>query len=319
VATADVCIGRNRRRADAAIDATTPVVRVDGEDGSALAVLYVHACHPTALGHDNLLFSADWPGAAARTIEDAIPGALAVFALGAHADVDPRTRGLLDLAVANQSVGVSFEEMEALGREVGEAVAEVASAIVTRADVEVAAAVRTIDASVHGGDLAEDAYDAWLAVRRGEALSALGLDPDENVRTADFYRLERDAIQGLPPDAVRERLGRVRSYLRDRTATRIAQGRRTGIELQLVRLGPLLLLGLPLEVTVDVGLAWRRRAPAEFTAIVSIANGWLRYLPDPRHFEEPEALHQYEILQSTFVPDTAERLLDAAEQLAGTV
>jgi len=49
--------------------------------------------------------------------------------------------------------------------------------------------------------------------------------------------------------------------------------------------------------------------------VVSIANGWLRYLPHPRNFAEPDAEHAYEVLMSTFGPDAATHLLDAADAL----
>ena len=68
-----------------------------------------------------------YEGEAAPVIEAAFPGATALFALGAHADVDPRTRGLLDLAIPGQSVGVDFPEVERLGREIGDAVVEAAA------------------------------------------------------------------------------------------------------------------------------------------------------------------------------------------------
>ena len=76
VGIAPVAIGRNRRVEAGSLDPHAVVVRVDRRDGSPLAVLYVHGCHPTALGHDNLLFSADWPGAAADVIESELPGAV---------------------------------------------------------------------------------------------------------------------------------------------------------------------------------------------------------------------------------------------------
>ena len=49
---------------------------------------------------------------------------------------------------------------------------------------------------------------------------------------------------------------------------------------------------------------------------MSIANGWLRYLPSGAHFESSNAHHGYEVLQSTLVPEAATRLLDIAEELA---
>ena len=119
-------------------------------------------------------------------------------------------------------------------------------------------------------------YERHLAELRARALAALDLPPDAEVRTSDFYRLEQERTRGLPADEVRERLARVRHYLRDRTAPRLAGGRVAGVEVQVLRLGPVLLLGLPAECTVDVGLAWKQCAPAEYAQLVSIANGWLR-------------------------------------------
>ena len=316
VGQCEVAIGRNRRLANAPIDVTTPVVRIDRSDGAPLAVLYLHACHPTALGHDNLLLSADWPAAAAREIESRLPGALAIFALAAHADVDPRTRGLLDLAIPDQSVGVSFAETEALGREVGEAVAQCAEAIETVSDAEVAASSRRIDLPVHGGGGSGADYEAHVAALRSDALAALDLPADATVRTAELYGLEQERTRGLPDDERRARLARVRVYLRDRTARRIVGGLSAQVEAQVLRIGPLALLALPLEICVDVGLAWRECAPAPFASVVSIANGWLRYLPHPQNFAEPHATEHYEILQSTLAPEAATRLVEVGVDLA---
>ena len=63
-----------------------------------------------------------------------------------------------------------------------------------------------------------------------------------------------------------------------------------------------------------MGAAWRERHGPE-AAVLSIANGWLRYLPHPRNFEAPNAHHGYEVLMSTLVPDAAERLLDTGDAL----
>jgi hypothetical protein len=313
---AEACIGRNRRRADGPLDPEVLVARVDRADGRPLAVLFVHGCHPTALGHDNLAYSADWPWAARDEIEAALPGATALFVLGAHADVDPRTRGLLDLAVANQSVGVGFEAVERLGRELGRVVVESAARIETSADAPVAAASARTAVPVHGGELEEGEREAWLEASRVAALDALDLAPDAALRSADLYRLERERTEGLPAGERRERIARVRRYLRDRTAPRFAFARVPEVETQVLRLGEALLLGLPLEPTVDVGLDWKARIAPRPGAVLGIANGWLRYLPHPRNFEEPDAHLKYEILQSTFVPHAAARLLDRAHGLA---
>jgi len=304
--TAALAIGRNRRLAGGPLDPHAVVLRVDRDDGSPWAVVYVHGCHPTALGHDNLHYSADWPGAAAGEIERALPGAVALFVLGAHADVDPRTRGLLDLAIPDQSVGVKASEMEALGREVGRAVAACAASIGTAAGFEVRAASTSVSLPVHGAD----DHDAHLAALKRRALEALDLPDDLDPSLADWYRLEAERTRGLPAAEVRERLSRVRLLLRDRTARRFAQGLEADVEAQVLRIGPVWLLGLPLEVTVDVGRRWRD-ATGDLGSVVSIANGWLRYLPHASHFREPEANLHYEVLNATFVPEAADALVAA--------
>jgi hypothetical protein len=312
---AEASIGRNRRRADGPLDREVLVLRVDRAGGEPLAVLFVHGCHPTALGHDNLAYSADWPGVARAEVERALPGATAVFALGAHADVDPRTRGLLDLAVSGQSVGVSFDAMAALGLEIGAAVARAASGIETRPEAAVAAASRRLAIPVHAAEGDDASYEARLAALRLDALAALDLPADADVGTGDFFRLEHERTASYPSDARRERLARVRRYLRDRTAPRFAGARVPEVEAQLLRIGDGALLGLPLEPTVDVGLAWKRACGAPYAAVIGIANGWLRYLPHPRNFDEPQAHQKYEILMSTLVPDAATRLVDAGAAL----
>jgi hypothetical protein len=306
VGSANASIGRNRRREGGPLDREVLVLRVDRRDGSPLAIAWIHGCHPTALGHENLAYSADWPAAANAALAARFPGATPMFLLGAHADVDPRTRGLLDLAIAGQSAGVDFATCEALGREVGEAVADAAEGITTRGDAPIGGAAAREAIPVHRADEAS----------RRQALAALELDAGREWGTGELYALERERTAHLPPEERRERLARVRRYLRDRTAARFAFGETPEVLVQVLRLGDAWLLGLPLEPTVDVGLDWKRRAPPSRAALVSIANGWMRYLPHARNFAEPGAHLHYEILQSTLVPDASERLLARAEALA---
>lgn len=306
VGLAEARIGRNRRRADGPLDTDVLVLRVDRADGSPLSVLYLHGCHPTALGHDNLAYSADWPWAAGRAIQEALPGCNPIFVLGAHADVDPRTRDLLDLAIPGQSVGVSFDQVEVLGREIGQSVVEAASAIRTRPEAAVAAGSSRVRIPIHRADLER---------RRLDALAALGLPPDSDAGTGDLYRMERERTADLPAEQRRERVAKVRLYLRDRTARRFAFGEEPQVEVQVLRIGDAHLLGLPLEPTVDVGLEWKRRLGSRHAAVVGIANGWLRYLPHARNFEESFAEQKYEILQSTLVPEASDLLLAEAERL----
>jgi len=326
---ARVAPGRNRRREGGAVDPLARILRLDHGDGSPMAVVFLHGCHPTVLGHDNLLVSADWPGAARTEVERRLPGAQGLFLLSAHGDVDPRTRGLQDLIRPGRSVGAPAGAMQALGREVGTAVAEAARTIPTRERATVAAAALRVPVEVHGGpDPA--AAERSLAERRRAALEALGFAPDARPGSEALWR-RADALAGsLPAAEARERMARFRLFVRDRVAPDVAGGRAVAVELQAFRLGDAAWLALPFEPTVRVGAEWAERVArlggespagaegpdaASRAAILSIANGWLRYLPHPEEFACQDAHLGYEVLSSTLAPAEAGRLLAAGSEL----
>jgi hypothetical protein len=87
------------------------------------------------------------------------------------------------------------------------------------------------------------------------------------------------------------------------------------VEVQVLRVGDAQLAALPLEATAEVGQDWKARAGSPHAALLSIANGWLRYLPHASRFGAPGAHRHYEVLMSTFQADAATLLLDEAERL----
>jgi len=308
---AETAIGRNRRAPGGAVDRELVVLRVDDAAGAPRAVAFVHGTHPTVLGHENLAFSADWPGEAMRAVEAAFPGATALFLLGGHGDVDPRTRGLQDLAVAGQSAGAGFDAVRVLGGEAGRAVAGAARAIATRDDVPVRAASVRRRLAVQGAD----AGPAGLARRAEAAARAVGLDPRGPVRVSQVLAREREGTEGLPVEAVRDRLAQVRLFVRDRTAARVAGGAHPEVEAQVLRLGDAAWLGVPAEADAALSLAWKAAQPPG-SALCSIVGGWLRYLPHPDRFREARAHHHYEVLMATLEPGAGAALLEAGAAAA---
>lgn len=75
---------------DGPVDHDVPVLRVEDPAGSLRAVLFGYACHNTTL---NLYrFSGDYAGHAQEAIEEAHPGAVALFLAGCGGDQDPQPR-----------------------------------------------------------------------------------------------------------------------------------------------------------------------------------------------------------------------------------
>uniref|UniRef100_UPI003F499989 hypothetical protein n=1 Tax=Nonomuraea bangladeshensis TaxID=404385 RepID=UPI003F499989 len=88
-------VGANRHRQDGPHDTTAGVLALRDPAGAIAAMLVDYACHPTVLGPENLLWSADWPGAARAALAGALRGLYGEapvigFLQGAAGDVSPR-------------------------------------------------------------------------------------------------------------------------------------------------------------------------------------------------------------------------------------
>ena len=94
--------GMNRRRPtpegfalepnpDGPVAVDVPVLFATRDD-AVRAVVFGYACHPTSVPKDTE-FHPDWPGVARTLVEEAYPGATAVFLQGCGADQNPYPRG----------------------------------------------------------------------------------------------------------------------------------------------------------------------------------------------------------------------------------
>jgi hypothetical protein len=316
-ALGELRIGRNRRTWDGPLDPDLLVLSVEDPDGSPRAVVFQHACHGTVLGHDNLEISADWAGVAAAQIAERT-GAPALFLLGAHADIDPRTRGLMDLAIPGQSVGLGFEAVRILGEEAADA-ALAALADKVDAPPVVAARRARVSLPLQLGELPPADARRELDARKAALADKLEVGPEDFPRLSQLGGIAFERAGALPLAEARELLSETRLYLRDKSAPFFAGGAsKVDVEVQVLRIGDALLVGLPVEPTTNVGLDWKRRMRGRFAnaGVVGIANGWLRYLPHADDLAHPDARLHYEVLESILAPGACERLLEEAEKLA---
>jgi neutral ceramidase len=81
---------RNSPNPDGPVDHDVPILRVDGPDGKLRAVLFGYACHNTTLS--GYVFCGDYAGFAQLDVEQAHPGATALFVAGCGADQNPYPR-----------------------------------------------------------------------------------------------------------------------------------------------------------------------------------------------------------------------------------
>ncbi len=97
------------------MDSDLYLIKLEDNKGNIRGLLYNYACHPTSMGPDNYLISADYPGVVRRNLEEQNPGMIAMFLQGCGADIKP---------VASTEDGIfkqcTFEELEVAGASLAE-------------------------------------------------------------------------------------------------------------------------------------------------------------------------------------------------------
>ncbi len=169
-----------------AVDPAVRVMRVDSMDGEPRALLVNFATHPTILGHENMLISAEWPGALQRELEKLFPGATALYTNGAQGDQAPSG------AQGNDD----FEEVNDFGTRLAKIAGEIAHRIETKAAVPIGFSRSTpaLPEFVFTEN-AKKQYGDYLQV----ALEALP-------RTAEIqlFQIGTTALVGLPGEPILE-------------------------------------------------------------------------------------------------------------------
>ncbi|HEX8203910.1 MAG TPA: neutral/alkaline non-lysosomal ceramidase N-terminal domain-containing protein, partial [Isosphaeraceae bacterium] len=95
-AQAEAATLRERIALQGPVDHDVPVLRVAGADGAVRAVVCGYACHCTVLNGYEL--SGDYAGFAQVALEEAHPGAVALFVAGCGGDQNPLPRGTVEHA-----------------------------------------------------------------------------------------------------------------------------------------------------------------------------------------------------------------------------
>jgi hypothetical protein len=280
-------IAFNRRTDGGPIDPNVPVLRVEAEGGTVLAVAFAHGCHPVVLGAGNRLYTADFPHYARAAVEAAHPGAVALFLPGCSGDVS--TGHSPESSISTETPpDRTFAEAERLGRK-----------------------------------LAQSVLGAPLTPLSGEvtARAAPVALPLARTETGDFDDLARE-WQELAEAATSPAWAALYRHWSHWAATTARQpltpwqGRVTSFDWS-----GLPLVFLPGEVFAGTALAIRAGLAASPTPFVlSLSDGNPGYIPArddyPAGGYEVSEAHRYYGMPAAFAPGSAERLADAAVELS---
>lgn len=276
-------VGANRRRQDGPADDEVRVLRLDRPQSRRHGALINFACHPTVLSRTNLLYSADYPGYTVGDMERRVgPDALTIFANGACGDLSTRfTRR-----------AATFEEAQRLGRLVADGAWRAWMSAVTVEPMPIAAATHRVTLPARTLPTPADAERSLAAAR------------------ADLERGRRDGTSGGTLRVLETTL---------QGAERTLDLARRGIgpveaELQALRVGSVILLGMPFELFTDLAAAIRSRTdPA--VLIIGYANARLGYVPTRAAYDEGG----YEVGVSQLAAEAGDLIVDAAARVVREV
>jgi hypothetical protein len=225
------------------VDPVVSVLRFARPHGGDI-LLANAACHPVTVQVQELV-SADFPGVACQRVEEAFGGgAHCLFVQGAAGDLNP-VRGCTR----------DWADVADYGRRLGDAILE--------------AALAARPARIGPASLRAESLSVAVAARPV---------PDAASMQAEWQQLEA-TLSNLPAsDPAYTPAFQRRSQLSE--ALRLAAFGQEPIpaEIQVLRIGPAAVVGLPGEVFCALGCELRRRGPFSPTLVAELANGCLGYL-----------------------------------------
>ncbi|KGD86051.1 neutral/alkaline non-lysosomal ceramidase N-terminal domain-containing protein [Rhizobium sp. YS-1r] len=282
----DPGIARNRRHPGGPVDAPLPLLRIRDKDGAMIAVVTAYACHPVVLAADNLLWTADYPHFVRQALEEAYPGAVALFMTGCVGDTNTGHSAHASITLS-ANPDRTFEAAERIGRKV--------------ADAALAASEQTIS-----GTVAARNGTVTLGFRRRET----------EVPEILEKRWREEALTAEP--ARRSLLGYWAEWARA-----VASGEPEPLSARVTVLdwGGVPVVALPGEIFAETALAIRAAIGPEKPAfVVGFADDNPGYIPPSSEFlhggYEVDEAHRYYGLAATFAPGSAETLAACAIELA---
>lgn len=284
------------------IDPEIGLLRLDRDDGSTLAVVYNFACHPIQ-GVPSGGNTADLIGYASRVLETGFgPHCLALFLQGCGGDINPIRYKDVDQP----------RDAEPLGSKLGLSAMQAAKELKCQSTDTLKCVNRMV--KLARADNAERIAAAeaeqlrLLGTLKGTSLNfktALPLIVKQGVNQEfpSYYshqyllerKLGREGLDRLDAEnrrniqqylaniAVMEELTRLQTnlaLLRKHQARNVAAGSRTvDVEVLGVRIGDFRLVTFPGELTVQIGLNIKQRAPHPHTFVAGYTNGYIYYAP----------------------------------------
>lgn len=248
----------NRRNPKGPIDPEIGVLQIEDLQHNPRAILVNFSCHPVTLhGYKNLI-SSDFAGYLRRTIQKAKGSKTTVlYANGAMGNINPagfKGAGKGNMALARR-----------MGRELGKKVLEISD---------------SIHVSPHQ-DLKVNFQYIKLPLAPLPASAQL---EEEIKRNTDIVQNKWTPVGRESKEYYQNLINWAKDALAFKEKKQCPPN--LELELQAIQIGDAVLLAIPAEVYVEIGLALKAASPFKSTFIIGQANGAIGYLPTKEAFEK---------------------------------
>lgn len=280
----------NRRKPyEGPLDNEVIVVRFEDEKERLIASVINFTCHAVVLGHNNLLVSADYPGYTSMAIEQ-IEGGVALFLNGACGDINPLTPRTDLKRVYDRSIG-TFEEVRKMGFSLaGEA-------------LKLLNSVKTFDTNI------VRVLTKEVSVKRAHIPKVTN---DEITKLRELY--EKLLKDGKMKEALNAKIKYSQKVWLKALAEKFPEPY-VSINIQGIRIGDLIIIALPGEVLVEIGLAIKEKSKTKYTMIVGYANGYIGYIPTRKAVREGD--YEGRPPATVLTEDAEEKIIETSLEIIG--
>ena len=317
-------IGVNRRGLGKPMDNRLFLCTLEDENQNPFGTLLYYSCHLTSLGVDNYLLSSDWLGPVRNWFEDtqSIP---LMYIQGAEGNVDPWTRGVLDMSDPDQAVGVSFEEMEQISARLIRDISPILTKEVDEILVFIQMTRTSVNVPLKFGKLTDAEFEEKIAAMKRGFAQFLDIDvddvpEDQSINEVIKKHCVKNKISAeLTEKYVAEQFTYTQflwAYRKNRSFIDMKAGE-ISIPMAVIDAGPIAWIAIPVEPLMDVNLAIKKRVHDKTLLFCGLSDGYFGYLPDAGNFKEANADTLYETISTVFDSHASDVIVDKALEIVG--
>jgi len=310
-------IGVNRRGLSKEVDDRLFLFTLLKTDTTPLATVMYYSCHLTSLGVENYLISADWIGGVRNWFEKEHRTPF-MFIQGAEGNVDPYTRGVLDMSDPDQAKGVSFDVMQSIALKMIKDVKETYSSQPIQTVNHVEMKREEVTLPLRYGRLTDKQVEQKILDWERSFAQFLGLDASVILANLSMNEVIKKHIinnnidEQVAAHYVAEQFAYTQflwAYRDNKDHIDASTGTMT-FPISIIGLKDIVLCTVPVEPLMTLNLVAKRTMKDKIVLFCGLSDGYFGYLPHEENYKEDDSSSLYETVSTIFAEQAARVLLE---------